>query len=85
LPLQKERVDGFIKDFVYIHSHQSGYFIWEKEVGDYVDANEPYITYYDPASSTFTSYSEERPFLFISKYTIAAVGEGEQIGELIWM
>lgn len=84
-PQKKERVDGSIKDFIYIHSQQSGYFIWEKEVGDYVAANEPYITYYDPATSTFSSYSEEKPFLFISKYTIAAVGEGEQIGELLWI
>lgn len=84
-PLKTERVEGLIESFVYIHSQQSGYFIWEKEVGDYVAANEPYITFYDPATSTFTSYSESKPFLFISKYTIAAVGEGEQIGELLWL
>lgn len=77
-------IHGSISDFMYIHSHQSGYFIWEKEVGELVAAHEPYITYYDPATNTFTQYAEERPFLFISKYTLAAVGEGEQIGELLW-
>ena len=76
---------GQMSDFKTIHSHEHGYCIWEKKVGDIVKPGEKYITYYDPSNNTFFPVSEKKKFLLVSQYTIGAVGEGEEIGELLWL
>jgi len=74
-----------VTEFDVINSQHHGYYIWEVQVGDIVPAGKPYITYYEPVTNEFKSFSESRDFMLVSKYTIGALGEGEQIGERVWL
>ena len=74
-----------IDDFDYIYSHGPGYIIWQKNVGDEVAPGEEYICFYNPKTQAFQRFSEDKAFILVSKYTLSAVGEGEMIGERLWL
>jgi predicted deacylase len=72
-----------ISDMIYFNSPHSGYFVWEKEVGEVVNKGEVWMTFYNPQSNEFKQYHAPKDLVFVSRYAIGAVGEGEQIGEYV--